>query len=104
MSKSITLALALTGAKPDLPAGRAFGGFRFTIVTPGVDPTSTTTSETTVTFSDAPPGIYTASVEPVDANGDALEAAVVVEVTVPEDVPPAQFPSVAGATLSASVA
>lgn len=82
--KTVTLSI---GSVQDtvLPEGKTFSGFKFTLAAPGADPASVVTTETSVSFSDAAPGTYLASVAAVDQDGNVLGAESTVEVVVPED-------------------
>lgn len=104
VSKTVTLTLnSNQTAKVDLPAGKTFAGFKFSLVsTSGGDPATEITMETSVAFSDAAADTYKASIVPVDQDGNPLGAEVSIEVIVSEDVP-TQFDQPLDGSLSATV-
>ena len=96
--KTVTLTLAGI-VETALPEGKTFAGFKFTLgVKDAADPPAEVqTQETTVSFTDATPGTYVASVTAIDADGNPLGPVQSIEVVVP-DTP--SFPQPAGLTAS----
>lgn len=82
--KSVILTITNT-VERDLPQDRSFAGFRFRLVAPSGAQAEDTVPDLTLTFAAVPPGVYAASVVPVDAQGVPLDDGVTIQVTVPAD-------------------
>lgn len=94
MTKTITLNLT-TQDRP-LPSGATFAGFKFRLTAASGASAEQITSETVVSFGDATPGTYTASVEAVDQTGQALGDPIVIRVDVAADPVPLTYPAPVG--------
>lgn len=80
-----TIILNISTEPKALPAGKTFQGFKFTLTAPSGNGADQVTQETTVSFPDALPGTYSATVVAIDQGNEPLGTPVKVQVVVTDE-------------------
>ena len=97
-----TVVVAVETTSTPFPAGTVPAGIVISLSGGAVAPQTVTAAPYSASFSDVPPGTYTASAQAVDASGNALGAAAVsAEFTIAAPDVNVDVPSTVTVTVSA---